>query len=368
MRRSAQFDAEKQDAKLDNEAQEEPMTKKSRSENRISKIATLDSDTMVETFKFLSYCQLAKNSLVSNRFWNLIQSHRHKLALLCVESIIMKTYNNRPEICQIFNKKLSAETYNEWIVCNRYSNQIPLEGKAAGGYELSAYGNYKVPNRKRTSVFFARIKNLNNEAVPLVEHFIRLLTDPFIHIRYLVLIPQSDVFNLLSAAIYPGRGRLQCEKLDFNFNANEENFINWIKKNVICDELQITGCHAPWSCDKRLLKFFATGSSCTTKIGFIYRQLSKAVVIDLVQKFMGLKSCDESQIVHSIRGFVSKPVADALKSNYEKFFVKEEKDKYGHTTAHVFEFVNADIGKKYQLNVTCRTTRGDFITLKILNL
>ncbi|KAI1697034.1 hypothetical protein DdX_18743 [Ditylenchus destructor] len=56
----------------------------------IPNIAAMDNGTMVEAFKFLNYYQLAKNSLVSKRYWNLIRTHRHKLALLDVNYIDMK--------------------------------------------------------------------------------------------------------------------------------------------------------------------------------------------------------------------------------------------------------------------------------------
>ncbi|KAI1709855.1 hypothetical protein Ddc_13681 [Ditylenchus destructor] len=46
---------------------------------RNTKIANMDNGTTVEAFKFLNYYQLAKKSLVSKRFRNLIQIHRHSL-------------------------------------------------------------------------------------------------------------------------------------------------------------------------------------------------------------------------------------------------------------------------------------------------
>ncbi|KAI1695262.1 hypothetical protein Ddc_21363 [Ditylenchus destructor] len=94
--------------------------------------------------------------------------------------------------------------------------------------------------------------------------------------------------------------------------------------------------------------------------------LPKGVVVGFVQKFINLKNCDESQIVHSIRCPVSQPTAKTLKSNYEKFFVKEEKDQYGRTAAYIYEFVNGDIGKKLQLSITDYAKRQ--VILEIINL
>ncbi|KAI1706330.1 hypothetical protein Ddc_15342 [Ditylenchus destructor] len=80
MRRSTRL-AEKQ-AKSENDTQSESQEK-----NRFSMSAAMDNGTMVESFKYLNYCQLAKISLVSKRFWNLIRTNRHRLALLYVDYV-----------------------------------------------------------------------------------------------------------------------------------------------------------------------------------------------------------------------------------------------------------------------------------------
>ncbi|KAI1727305.1 hypothetical protein Ddc_04605 [Ditylenchus destructor] len=96
----------------------------------------MDNGTMVEAFKYLDYCGLAKKSLVSKRFRNVIQTHRHSLARLCVEHIWMNRYlptelefHRKPDGIEIFGKTLSAEEYDEWVICNRYSKQVPSEGQ-----------------------------------------------------------------------------------------------------------------------------------------------------------------------------------------------------------------------------------------------
>ncbi|KAI1691272.1 hypothetical protein DdX_21981 [Ditylenchus destructor] len=111
--------------------------------DRIPNVFAMDNGTMVESFKFLNYYQLAKNSLVSKRFWNLIRTHRHKLALLNVAKISMDSYvaNQSPAYIEMFNKKLSSEEYNKWIVRNGYSKHIPLEGQTAPKKESSE--NYR---------------------------------------------------------------------------------------------------------------------------------------------------------------------------------------------------------------------------------
>ncbi|KAI1697198.1 hypothetical protein DdX_18630 [Ditylenchus destructor] len=83
--------------------------------NMITNIATLEDGTMVETFKFLNYCQLAKNSLASKKFRDLIRTNRHRLALLYVDEIKMDDYvDDLPRaVIEIFGEELSAEEYNE---------------------------------------------------------------------------------------------------------------------------------------------------------------------------------------------------------------------------------------------------------------
>ncbi|KAI1695578.1 hypothetical protein DdX_19516 [Ditylenchus destructor] len=335
-------------------------------------IANMDNGTMVEAFKHLNYCQLAKNSLVSKRFRNVIETHRHKLALLCVDNIDMgRIYDVDPAVIKLFNKELSSEEYNEWVVRNNYSKQISPICQAAGdrrAYELNAYGDYKDPNQKSTQVFHARVKELNHETWPLFQHFVRLITDPFIRIRYLRLIPQADVLKLLSATIdRSNRGHLQCETLNFNFEGDVQESFSCIKDHVRCATFHIAGSRSSPDHDKQLLDFFATGSHCTSEIFVTYDHISKAVIIDFVQKFMDLKSRDDSQLVESIQGRVSIPTANELKTNYEKFFIKAEEYEYGWAIARIFEFANADIAKKLQLTISysCRINQ---VILKIINL
>ncbi|KAI1696192.1 hypothetical protein Ddc_20635 [Ditylenchus destructor] len=119
---------------------------------RTSKIDSMDNGTMVEAFKYLNYCQLAKNSLVSMRFRNVIQTHRHKLALLYVRYIEIESITNVPHVIKVFDKELSSQEYNDWVIRNQYSKEVPLEDQVActestqnipNGYLLNAYAYYK---------------------------------------------------------------------------------------------------------------------------------------------------------------------------------------------------------------------------------
>ncbi|KAI1696798.1 hypothetical protein DdX_18866 [Ditylenchus destructor] len=324
---------------------------------------------MVEAFKYLNYCQLAKNSLVSKRFRNVIGTHRHKLALLYVNIRMGRFSGIDPAVIKLFNKEISSEEYNEWVVSNNYSKQTSPICQAVGDrrpYELSAYADYKDPNQESTQVFHARVKELNHETWPLFQHFVRLITDPFICIRNLGLIPQADVLKLLASTIErSNRGRLQCGKLDFNFESNVQESFSCIKDHVRSASFQIIGYRSSPDHDKQLLDFFATGSHCTSETFVAFDSISKGVILDFVQKFMDLKSSDDVQLVESIRGRVSTPTeealmsnygnskfmdlksrddsqlvesirgrvsklsAEALETNYEKFFIKAEEYEYG---------------------------------------
>ncbi|KAI1695623.1 hypothetical protein Ddc_21125 [Ditylenchus destructor] len=176
----------------------------------------MDDDTMVEVFKYLNYCGLAKNSLVSKRFRTLIQTHRHSFALLDVYHIGMTRCKN-PAAIVIFDKWLSPEKYNEWVIRNGYSKQIPLEGVKPNGC------------RNRTNVFSVNATH-NHENRPLFQHFLHLLTDPFIYIGTLEFTPQNDVLNLLTGAMNTNRGRIQCRELIFNLDGN--GFVSWVKDQV----------------------------------------------------------------------------------------------------------------------------------------
>ncbi|KAI1710475.1 hypothetical protein Ddc_13422 [Ditylenchus destructor] len=327
--------------------------------SRTSKIANLDNGTMVESFKYLNHRQLATNSLVSKQFCDVIGTHRHQLALLYVSICMGRRYRNTPPAIKIFNKELSPKEYNEWRAQNNYSKRIPLKGQAAdnsSGYELSAYGHYKGPNQDRTRAFFACVKELNDKTWALFQHFVRLLSDPFVSIRNMEFISQADVFNLLVATIdRNNRCLLQCRRLDIDFSDNAHKALSWVKGHMLCVNFQIAISDNNANRDKELLDFFATGSVCTSKIVVKNSHVSKDVVIDFVQKFMDLKSCDESQIVRSIRAMISKPNSEALKSNYAEFAVEEAEHQYDWYTAHVFELVNVDAGKKLQLTVTRST-------------
>ncbi|KAI1690828.1 hypothetical protein Ddc_24677 [Ditylenchus destructor] len=273
----------------------------------------MDNDTMVEAFKYLNYSQLAKNSLVSKRFSNLIRVHRHSLALLYVNHVSME---RRVKYChthfKIFDKQLSPEAYNEWVIRNQYSKQIPLEGQDGGDkIALCAFAFYKDHNYRQrldeTEAFYA-VAEFSNDNWPLLQHFIRLITDQFIFIRRAYLIPRNDVCNLLTEAINSNFSCLLWEQLNFNLDGNVQKFINWTKNNVLCNELQI--CH-----NRRLsftdgelpqevlLDFFLTGARCTSEIKVQY-YVSFKVVNGFVRKFMNLKNWNEYQVVESIEWVV----------------------------------------------------------------
>ncbi|KAI1699640.1 hypothetical protein Ddc_18476 [Ditylenchus destructor] len=143
----------------------------------------MDNGTLVEAFKFLNYSQLAKNSLVSKRFSNLISTHRHSLIILRVETISMKRYSHilYNILCNnlsfsIFNKKFSTEEYNDWVMQNGYSKQVPFEDQVDRtegtqndclGYWLNASAYYSKFITK-----FMELKNCNEyQIVRSIEHF-----------------------------------------------------------------------------------------------------------------------------------------------------------------------------------------------------
>ncbi|KAI1708206.1 hypothetical protein Ddc_14469 [Ditylenchus destructor] len=335
----------------------------------------MDNGTLVEVFKNLNYCQLAKSSLVSKRFSNLIHTHRHSLALLYVDSVSMKRHDQATAFIKIFKKQLSPKAYNEWVIRNNYSKQIPPDDQVAriqskqyehNVYRIGAHAVYKDGNRHClwddiTTVFYAST-NLNHENWPLFQHFVRLLTDPFIHIRCLELTPQNDVLSLLAGAINQDRFRLQCGELRLNLHDNTHKFIGWIKDHVVCKKIEICN-YANRNYDEELLDLFVTGAHCTSEISITYYVLSR-VVVNLMQKFMDLKNRNEYQFIESIVIYAEDGDVEALTESFVKFIVNEEVNEDNGTITHTFEFVNNDVGKKLLLTVR----NLSYFSLKIDNL
>ncbi|KAI1691760.1 hypothetical protein Ddc_24067 [Ditylenchus destructor] len=303
----------------------------------------MDNGTMVESFKFLNYCQLATNSFVSKRFWNLIRTHRHKLALLDVDRIYMTNYvaDQDPAVIKMFNEKLSFEEYNKWIVRNAYSKQVPLEAQIDG--KESAENGHNIYQ------FTANVyQELKNETWPLFQHFIRLLIDPFIYIRTVEI--RNDALSLLAGGMNPDNNRLHCEQLKIDFYDDTHKLINWIKDHVRCDEMLLDN-FSNSNYDEEFLDLFLTGAPCTSAIKVIDYDLSK-VIVGLVQKFMGLKNRDEYQVVKSIRGDdQDREVVEELKHDCAGFIAKEEQFEEGSGTRQVIEFINNDIEKKLTFSV-----------------
>ncbi|KAI1695246.1 hypothetical protein Ddc_21366 [Ditylenchus destructor] len=344
--------------------------------NRISKIAALDNDTMVEVFKHLNYMQLAKSSLVSKKFSNLIRTHRHSLASLYVDTVRMDEHGKSIGTW-IWNKQLSPKKYNQWLIRNYYLQQIPMEGQIAEyhnnqhgcqEYDMGAY--YKNPRQcdsdARTIVFSAH-KELSDENWPLFQHFGLLLTAPSIYIDHLQLTAGIDTsfLNLLAGAMDRDYNRVQCTLLEVwntNPEGNMPKFIKWIKDHVRCCRFHIAG-RTNLNYEEELLDYFTTGANSTSEIYVDYHDLGE-VVIAFVKKIMDLKSCDECQLVEFISGHVSKASVQKLKRIHANFIGKENQNDNEDSTEQIFEFVNADIGKKVQLTIT----NPSKFSLKITNL
>ncbi|KAI1695248.1 hypothetical protein Ddc_21364 [Ditylenchus destructor] len=299
----------------------------------------MDNGTMIEAFKYLKYNQLAKTSLVSKLFRDLALTHRHSLALFCVDEITMKRISHRgPAKINVFDKDLSPEEYDEWVNRNQYSKEAPLEDSNQHIFKASA--------------------ELSHENWPLFQHFVRLITDPFVYIRSMDLIPQNEILNLLVGAVNSDRERLQCGKLIFRLEGNVQKFMSWIKNNVRCDKFQIISDSRELRCDEGLPDFFLTGAQCTSKICMEYYEPSN-VIIEFAQKFMDLKTCDDYKVVEFLDCNVAKICVQELKRKCAKFIVKEENDD--GDSEDVFEFVNNDIGKKMQLTAQIFDKPRDYI-------
>ncbi|KAI1693499.1 hypothetical protein DdX_20627 [Ditylenchus destructor] len=214
------------------------------------------------------------------------------------KGIEMHSYvaNQGPAVMEMFNEELSPEEYNKFIARNGYSKLMPLDGHITGNestendrdiYEFGAnifQDQNKYPDIAKT-VFYADVE-LKDETWPLFQHFFRLLMDPFIYIRSLILYSPKDVFTLLAGAMNPDRDRLQCKRLNIRLNGDTKKFVVWIKNHVRCNKCEIY-LDIDSNYDEEMLDFFMTGAPCTSAIYVGRYDLSK-VIVDLVQSKFGI--------------------------------------------------------------------------------
>ncbi|KAI1705972.1 hypothetical protein Ddc_15482 [Ditylenchus destructor] len=268
-----------------------------------------------------------------------------------------------PPTIIMFDNELSIEAYNEWVIRNHYSKQVPCEAKATRKpnlendrtdmYELCAYANYNHPisdpNRPQTNgqtaAFFVRVE-FNHENWPLVHHFARLLSDPFIYVRSMEVTPDEELLKLLTEVTHPDHSRLQCKVLTFNLSGNFQEYFCWIKEHILCNELKIYD-DSNSNYDEELLDILSNGAHCTSVAIMNCTYDLSNVVAGLVQKFMDLLISEENQIVETIRlsSELDQGIVEALKCKYAKFAVEEEKSESG-STEQIIVFINKSIEKK----------------------
>ncbi|KAI1701566.1 hypothetical protein Ddc_17553 [Ditylenchus destructor] len=237
-------------------------------------------------------------------------------------------------------------------------------------YRLSAHADYNdsTPAFERMRIFiqkfFASIE-LCHENWPVFQHFFRLLTDPFVHIRSMRLPQQNDALNLLAGAINPDYGRLQCHKLTVSLEDNMQDSISWIKGHVRCDQfcIKTRSDYLP-SNDQVFFDLFMTGENFTSEIELNFYENCN-LITRFVQKFMDLKDCDGNKVVGTIACHPGANVnIDVLKRDYADFVVEGNiNETYSNL---LFEFVNNDIGKKLKLEIDFDF--WTYVTLKTANL
>ncbi|KAI1698904.1 hypothetical protein Ddc_18849 [Ditylenchus destructor] len=287
----------------------------------------MDNDTVVEVFKYLNYCQLAKSSLVSKWF------------------------------CDLMTTDIPWHFY-------------PYHSQPYSRQDVSYFSNSAVFDT--IDVFNARVE-LNHETWPLFQHCAHLLADPFIYIDSAELTLQIETLSLMDGAMSQDHNRLHCNELTVNLKGDFQKLISWMKDHVLCSEINVfkeidysTHEYSDLNHDKVLFDFIVSGANCTSEIKVTYYDLSK-VIVDIVQKFVDLKSCDEFQVVESIWGSVSCRSAEELKRDYANLLVKEEQRESDGSIEQVFEVGNYDIEKDLQLTIT-RLSHFSVFSLQIRNL
>ncbi|KAI1699075.1 hypothetical protein DdX_17547 [Ditylenchus destructor] len=93
------------------------------------------------------------------------------------------------------------------------------------------------------------------------------------------------------------------------------------------------------------------------------------VIVDFVQKFVGLKNRDEYQVVESIRGYTEdRGTAKELKRDFAEFIAEDELDEERSGSRQVIGFINHNIEKKLTLCASNGAFRFMSFSINITNL
>ncbi|KAI1700752.1 hypothetical protein Ddc_17950 [Ditylenchus destructor] len=321
---------------------------------------------------------MSKNSVFLEFFAVICSESKETDPGIGFPTIFWSEVNRNSTGITIFDKVLYLKAYSEWVIYNNYSIEVPLQDQDGSTqstlykrkiYGLWANAVYKDSNGSYgiKKVLSASVK-LNQGNWPVFQHFVRLLTDPFIYIRRLELIPQIEVSNLLACgANNLDHNRVKCTVLSATLRGNVQTLIKWIKGHARCDSFCIE-IYTNSNYDEELLDVFMNGAKCTSEITLGNYDLCKVLII-FVQKFMDLKSCNENLPVETTRGIISNLHVEEVKRCYAEFIVKEERNEDDESIEQVFEFVNSDIGKKLELKIRIilHYWKSEFST-KIANL
>ncbi|KAI1710375.1 RNA recognition motif domain-containing protein [Ditylenchus destructor] len=231
-----------------------------------NRLSAMDNEVLLDTFKFLRYSQLAKSCHVSKNFRDFIRIHRHSLARLRVRRMHMGYNGNALQIpssgrddVEVFDTPLNRDDYDSWVLRNGYSKRDPFLDQYTGNPKDRYHIRYCLvawtyppsfqeedePNIYGMVVFSQRIfvfratPELNQENFPLFQHFFNLLSDPFILVEELELIPpENQVWKhllettpqILNSA---GVKRIQRYRVSLFPEGNNQDCLRWLKTCVL---------------------------------------------------------------------------------------------------------------------------------------
>ncbi|KAI1715338.1 hypothetical protein Ddc_10994 [Ditylenchus destructor] len=364
-----------------------------------------NADVMIDSLRFLNYCDLAKTSLISKKLSEFIQTHRSSLTLLRVKEMIMEYHEKQvPDgysrtsysTTMLFGVKKFDLDHDDWIESNGYSatfefkpKEVDLENlfqkqppKPTNCISLHASARYhesgsciKEDSAPLTVVFSTFVKPKFNRLDcrrhwPMLQHFVRLLSDPFVYFESIHLVSlKNELWKPLVKNLKLTLNRTLCNGAEIRLENNAGEFLDWMKNYLRCSQLSLRSTGSP---NDELATFLLSGSKCTSH-AMISGTYNRALEHNLVARFLTLKQDDRDQMIPSISfpWMISvHTIKEMFGDTFSEFLVREENTL--ESFLQVYEFTNRDIMQKLEVEF-CKSRERMHLSLancfmKVMNL
>ncbi|KAI1692016.1 hypothetical protein DdX_21492 [Ditylenchus destructor] len=332
-----------------------------------------NADVMIDSLRFLNYCDLAKASLISKKLSEFIQTHRSSLPFLRVKEMLMEYHEEQlPDrysrksfsTITLFGVKNFDLDHKDWIKSNGYSATFEFEHKqsppepsnrislhAAARFHES--GSCIKEDSAPLTVVFSTFVKPNFHRIdcrrhwPMLQHFVRLLSDPFVYFERIQLVSlRNELWKPLVKNLKLTLTRTLCNDAEVCVENNAGEFLNWMKNYLRCSHLSLRSTGSP---NDELAAFLLSGSTCTP-LAVISGTYNKELEHNLVARFLTLKQIDRDQVIPSISfpWMISvHTIKEMFEDKFSDFLVREENTS--ESFLQVYEFTNSDIMQKLEV-------------------